>query len=120
MSAFIFLMGLENARRLQPLYPRKGDAHMTGKRVQGDKIADIMLYGLSTCGWCQRTKKLLDELGVEYDYVFVDELTGADRDKAVKEVSAWNPGVSFPTVVIDSSRGIVGYKEAEIREALGR
>lgn len=93
---------------------------MTSTRVQGENVGDITLYGLSTCGWCQKTKKLLDDLGVEYDYVFVDQLTGSDRDKAVREVSVWNPGVSFPTVVVDNSKGIVGYKEDEIREALGK
>lgn len=93
---------------------------MPTTRVEGEKVADIMLYGLSTCGWCRRTKKLLDDLGVEYDYVFVDELTGGEKDRAVEAVSAWNPGVSFPTVVIDNSKGIIGYKEDEIREALGK
>ncbi len=91
---------------------------MTKTRVEGESKGDIMLYGLSTCGWCLKTKQLLDELGVEYDYVFVDQLTGADRGKAVEEVSEWNASVSFPTVVINKSTGIVGYKETEIRKAV--
>jgi arsenate reductase-like glutaredoxin family protein len=30
----------------------------------------------------------------------------------------WNPAASFPTIVIDNQRSIVGFKEDEIREAL--
>jgi hypothetical protein len=45
-------------------------------------------------------------------------LTGAEREKAVKELTALNPSSSFPTMVIGENRVIIGYKEAEIREAL--
>ena len=77
-----------------------------------------MLYALSTCIWCRKTKQLLTDLGVEYDYVFVDLLTGADRDEVVKMVTKWNPDGSFPTIVLNDKKCIVGFKEPEIREAL--
>jgi hypothetical protein len=37
---------------------------MTSVHVPGKKSRRIMLYALSTCGWCHKTKKLLDDLGV--------------------------------------------------------
>ena len=88
--------------------------------IRGKKSAHIMLYALSTCGWCQKTRKLLDELGVGYDYEYVDHLHGDEREKAIQEVIAWNPRRNFPTLVIDNEKCIVGYKEDEIREALGK
>ncbi len=88
--------------------------------VPGKKSGHIMLYALSTCGWCQKTKKLLDDLGVEYYYEFVDHLQGNERDKAIQEVSKWNPSCNFPTMVINNEKCIVGFKENEIREALGK
>jgi glutaredoxin-like protein NrdH len=88
--------------------------------VPGKKSRRIMLYALSTCGWCQKTKKLLDDLGVGYDYEYVDQLNGDEREKAIQEVTAWNPVCSFPTLVIDDEKCIVGYKEGEIRKALGK
>jgi glutaredoxin len=91
---------------------------MTVVHVPGKKSSHIMLYALSTCGWCQKTKKLLDDLGVEYDYEYVDQLQGDEREKVIQEVSAWNPKCSFPTMVIDKKKCIVGYKEDEIREAI--
>ncbi|MFC1910218.1 glutaredoxin family protein [Chloroflexota bacterium] len=86
--------------------------------VPGKKAARVMLYALSTCGWCAKTKKLLDDLGVEYDYEYVDHLTGVERDSTIKEISKWNPSCSFPTMIIEGEKCIVGFKEDEIREAL--
>ena len=31
----------------------------------------IFLFALSTCVWCKKTKKLLDQFGVKYDYADV-------------------------------------------------
>ena len=93
---------------------------MSVVHVPGEKSADIMLYALSTCGWCQRTKKLLDDLGVAYDYEYVDHLQGEEREEAIQKVTAWNPSCSFPTMVINNEKCIVGYQEHEIREALGK
>ncbi|MFC1893406.1 glutaredoxin family protein [Chloroflexota bacterium] len=93
---------------------------MTVVNVPGKKAGHIMLYALSTCGWCQKTKKLLDDLEVEYNYEYVDHLHDDEKDKAIHEVTAWNPSCNFPTLVINNEKCIVGYKENEIREALGK
>jgi glutaredoxin-like protein NrdH len=85
--------------------------------VPGKKTADITLYALSTCGWCRKTRELLDSLGVEYRYEYVDLLTDDERPTAVSEIARWNPSLSFPTMVIDNKRCIIGFKEMEIREA---
>ena len=89
------------------------------KQVTGKKKRDVLLYALSTCGWCRKTKDLLDALGVEYKYVDVDLLDKEARSEATKEITNWNPRCSFPTMVIDGDRCIVGYQADKIREALG-
>ncbi|CCJ37498.1 glutaredoxin [Methanoculleus bourgensis MS2] len=86
--------------------------------VPGENRGRIMLYALSTCGWCARTKDLLTNLGVEFSYLYVDLLQGEERDRVVREVERWNPRLSFPTVVINDAKVVVGYQESEIREAL--
>ncbi len=91
---------------------------MVVKHVAGKKVASIMLYDLSTCVWCNKTKKLLGDLGVEYSYEDVDLLTGKEREQAIEIVKKWNPPCSFPTLIIDNKRCIVGFKEDEIRKAL--
>lgn len=79
----------------------------------------VMLYALSTCGWCRKTKAFLDEHNIEYDYVYVDELKGARRDEVMEQVRRWNPKGSFPTIVIDDAQAVVGFQEDRLREVFG-
>jgi glutaredoxin len=88
------------------------------EHVDGENKGKIMLYALSTCGWCRKTKDFLSKLGVEYSYIFVDEVDDNDREKIMEDVGKWNPRRSFPTVVINDEKCIVGYREDEIKEAL--
>jgi glutaredoxin-like protein NrdH len=88
-------------------------------RVSGKNRGKVVLFALSTCVWCKKTKKLLGELGVEYSFVDVDLLEGDERDKVVEQLSKWNPQRSFPTLVIDDKDCIVGFKEEQIKEAVG-
>lgn len=92
---------------------------MTVVQVPGRDAGKIKLYALSTCGWCKKTKELLDNLGVAYEYEYVDLLQGEEQDKVIQEVTTWNPARNFPTMVINDERCIVGFVENEIREALG-
>jgi glutaredoxin-like protein NrdH len=87
------------------------------KRVAGVDKGPIILYALSTCVWCKKVKGLLDQLGVQYDFVDVDLLQGDERAKATEMVKALNPRCTFPTL---SAKGkcIVGYDEEKIREAI--
>lgn len=92
---------------------------MGTEHVAGKNRGTVMLYALSTCGWCARTKDLLKELGVEFDFSFVDLLEGKEQDDAMNQVEKWNPAGSFPTLVINNRKGIVGFREQEIREEFG-
>ena len=89
---------------------------MAVNHVPGKKTSHIMLYALSTCPWCQKTKRLLDEMGLDYYYEDVDLLQGDERNGAIAEIERWNSNRSFPTLVIDDKRGIVGFQESELRK----
>jgi len=88
------------------------------QHVKGENKGKIFLYALSTCVWCKKTKQLLNDLGVEYSYVFVDQLESGDREMKMEELSKWNPRCSFPTLVINNEKCITGFKEEEIRGEL--
>ena len=79
----------------------------------------VKFYGLSTCIWCKRTRQFLESQGVAFDYAYVDLLRGQEREEALTVVRRWNPATSFPTIVVDDSKCVVGYKEDELKEALG-
>lgn len=90
------------------------------KHVDGKNVADVMLYALSTCVWCRKTKALLSSLGVAYDYIDVDLLAGDDRQKVMTEVAKHNPSRSFPTIIVDKDKVIVGFDEMKINEVVGK
>jgi len=83
-------------------------------------MANVYLYALSTCIHCKNTKQFLDEKSIDYDFVYVDKLTGEEREKAIEEVKKYNPKLSFPTIVVDGDKIIVGLKQEEILEACGK
>jgi len=85
--------------------------------IKGKEKGKIMLYALSTCGWCKQTKALLRDLDAAYSYVDVDLLEGAEKSVVMDEVMKWNPVCSFPTLVINN-KCIVGFKPDQIKEAL--
>lgn len=76
------------------------------------------LYALSTCSHCKSTKRLLSECNVEFAYIEVDDLEGQERKAILAEIRELNPRCSFPTIKINDIV-IVGYKEKQIKEALG-
>ena len=92
---------------------------MTVEHVNGRNVGDLVLYALSTCQWCNKTKELLRELGVDFHFVYVDLLEGEEQDKVLTELERWNPRGSFPTLVISNARCIIGYQEGQIREEFG-
>ena len=91
---------------------------MKAEHVKGENKGKVMLYALSTCIWCNKTKKLLDDIGVEYHFIYVDYLEGDEKEKTLEEIMKWNPRCSFPTLVINDKECIVGFKEEKIKEAL--
>lgn len=79
---------------------------------------DVRIYTLSTCSHCKATKKFLSDCHVAYDIIDVDLLDGDERRAILEDVKKLNPRCSFPTIKI-GEKVIVGYKEQEIKEALG-
>jgi len=78
----------------------------------------VKIYTLSTCSHCKAAKKFLNENNIVFDATDVDLLQGADREAVLNEVVQYNPQRSFPTIVI-GDKIIIGFKESDIKEALG-
>jgi glutaredoxin-like protein NrdH len=81
-------------------------------------LKKVKLFALSTCGWCKKTRRFLDDHNVDYTYEYVDLLTGPERARFLEELQRWNPRRNYPTVVIDDDIVVVGFKEDRLREAL--
>ena len=78
----------------------------------------LIFYTLSTCGFCEITKKMLDDLEVEYKAVVVDLLPADKKDKAIADITRFNPRCTFPTLIY-GDKVIIGMKLQEIKDMLG-
>jgi glutaredoxin len=78
----------------------------------------VKMYTLSTCSHCKAATKFLNENEIVFDATDVDLLQGADREAVLNEVVQYNPQRSFPTIII-GNKIIIGFKENDIKEALG-
>ncbi len=93
-------------------------AEIIVEHKDGEDRGKVMLYALSTCMWCRKTKELLDKLGVAYDWVYVDLVAKPDQEVITEEVKKWNPADTFPTVVINDDVCIVGFEPDKIQAEL--
>lgn len=89
---------------------------MKFNKVEGKNVRDIKLFALSTCGWCKKTKDYLKDLKLEFYYVDVDTLEGEELESVKKEITKWNPQMSFPTIVVDNEECIIGFQPEKILE----
>lgn len=85
--------------------------------VNGNKKGSILLFALSTCVWCKKTKDLLDDLNVEYDFIHVDLTEGSEREDAINQLKQFNESLSFPTLVINEEV-LIGFEENKMKELL--
>jgi len=78
----------------------------------------VLVYALSTCAWCKRTKQFLKDKKVHYEYVDVDLASPEDRKKIENDLRKWNCQ-AYPAVLIDGKRLITGFRADDLKEALG-
>ena len=76
------------------------------------------LYSLSTCSHCKACKKFLGDCGIEYQFTDVDLLPENDKAEVIEEIRKLTTRCAFPTIII-GEKVIVGFREGEIKQALG-
>ncbi|WP_349904101.1 glutaredoxin family protein [Parafrigoribacterium humi] len=71
----------------------------------------ITMYGAEWCGDCRRSKKLLDELGVDYDYIDLEaDVAAADKARAI------SGRTNIPVIVFPDDTHFVEPSNDELRE----
>mgnify|MGYP001033120402 CR=1 FL=1 len=92
---------------------------MNVQKVTGrNKAHRVLLYALSTCAWCKRTKKFLTDNDIEYEYIDVDLCDESDRSKIRSDIMGRGGKPVYPTMIIDDNILITGFLENQIKEAL--
>ncbi len=81
-------------------------------------VRKVKIFTLSTCSHCRATKKFLNDHKIPFEFKDVDLLQGSEKEDTLKKVVEYNPQRSFPTIII-GDKVIVGFREQEIKQALG-
>ena len=89
--------------------------NVPGERKQNK----VLLYTLSTCAWCKRTKGFLKDNGIDYGYVDIDFCSDSDRRKIRKEIEKLGGELVYPSIIIDDKILISGFVLDKIKETLG-
>jgi glutaredoxin-like protein len=77
-------------------------------------MSEITMYGAQWCGDCRRSQRLLNELGVEYSYINIEEVPGA-ADKVV-EISGG--AQSIPVVMFSDGSHLTEPSDPDLRKKL--
>ena len=89
------------------------------EQVEGSKKDhDLVLFALSTCGWCRKARSFLGDNDIAYRFVYVDLLEGDELEEVFSEVQKLNPQKTFPTLVIDDEDVVVGFDDSTYGDKL--
>ncbi|MFX1397242.1 MAG: glutaredoxin family protein [Promethearchaeota archaeon] len=81
---------------------------------------DIFIYTLSTCMWCKKCKRYLNERNVKYSYIDVDKIDSADKAKILEHLRAnYQERISYPFLTCEKGF-IVGYDQKKYEEILNQ
>jgi glutaredoxin len=75
------------------------------------------VYALSTCPYCKRTRRFLDDHKIAYECIEVDLLDDAKQDEVLEEIEKLTGRRSFPVVVVGKEI-IVGHDETKLKKVL--
>lgn len=78
----------------------------------------VFMYAISTCAWCKRAKRFLENNKIEYEYVDIDLCNGEDQEKVRSDILSRGGRLSYPILIVDDKIVINGFQEHKIREAL--
>jgi len=90
-------------------------------RVDGaQKDHDIVVFALSTCGFCKRAMAFLNDRSYAYRYIYVDKIP-LDKKTEVKRIlkEQYKEDVAFPFATIDGTSHLVGFIEPDWKLSLG-
>ena len=72
------------------------------------------MYGAEWCGDCVRSKRLLNELGVDFDYINIEEVAGA-ADRVV-EINGGTQ--SIPVIIFKDGTHLTEPSDKDLRNKI--
>jgi glutaredoxin len=78
----------------------------------------IMVYALSTCPWCMKTKQFLRDHKIAFNFVDYDLADEKQQEKIIEELDKLDANSGFPVIII-GTEVIIGYQPEKISKVLG-
>ena len=80
---------------------------------------NILIFTLSTCGWCKKCKRYLDEKNMKYRYIDVDRIDSQDKAILIDYLRTnYQERIAYPFLVCESGHA-VGFDTKKYEELLG-
>jgi glutaredoxin len=71
-------------------------------------LKKVVVYGLSTCPWCRKTKLYFTDMKIDFDYINYDLAKEEEQSKIMQDMKKFGGGSAFPCVKI-GEEVIIGY-----------
>ena len=79
---------------------------------------NILIITLSTCMWCKKCKRFLDERKMKYRYIDVDTIDFREKSKIIDYIKEkYQTRVSYPFLACEKGH-LVGYNPNKYEELL--
>ncbi|MFX0188923.1 MAG: glutaredoxin family protein [Candidatus Hodarchaeota archaeon] len=88
--------------------------------IDGEKDErEITIFTLSTCMWCKKCKRWLNERNVKYRYIDVDKIQYSQKSEILKYLKKnYQQRISYPYMVCDKKDVVVGYNPGKYEELM--
>jgi len=86
--------------------------------VGGKKDNNVTIVTLSTCMWCKKCKRFLQDNDMKYQYIDVDKIPPEDKAKILNYLKdSYQSRISYPFLICDNGH-VVGYDPEKYKELM--
>jgi len=88
--------------------------------VDGEKDQrEIIIFTLSTCMWCKKCKRWLNERNIKYRYIDMDQIQYSQKSEILGYLQRnYQQRISYPYMVCDKRDIVVGYNPDKYEEIM--
>lgn len=80
---------------------------------------DLALYALSTCAFCKKAIKFLQDHDIKFRYIYLDTINTMVKRTVKSELKTRYASLPvFPVLVIDDEEAVSGFSEEKWKEIL--
>jgi glutaredoxin len=77
----------------------------------------VVVYALSTCPWCRKTKQFLKDNKIEFEFVDYDLAKEKEQERILSKMKRFGGGSSFPFVIV-GEEAVEGYDPERLSQLL--